>query len=340
MNKEKYKYIGNLSQLLRVENFRMEGGRSDNVRATAVTNENGLSYTVIADRCMDIAYLSYKGVNISFINPNGIVGPQYYDRVGTNWLKNFTAGFLTTCGLDNVGNPCMDQEELGLHGSISNTPAQDYSAVIVEDKGENQVCIRGTMNDSTLFGRRLKLNRTITSFQDKDTIILEDEIVNTGFEREEYMQLYHCNIGYPFLSQECSLYIKSDSVTGANPFSEANKDKWNTMEPPSKIGEMCFIHDIKDENGLCRAGMFNDKLHIGFILSYKKGSLDNFLQWRYLHEGAYVVGLEPATNLIGGKAEERKAGRIKTVNPGSSVKHRLQFDFYNCKEDFESNLFN
>ena len=101
---------------LRVDNCRLEGGRQDGVRATTAVSENGLSYTVIVDRCMDIAYLSFKGTNISFINPNGITAPQYYDRQGTNWLKNFTAGFFTTCGLDNVGNqmcirdrplPCM-----------------------------------------------------------------------------------------------------------------------------------------------------------------------------------------------------------------------------------------
>ena len=133
MDRTKYEYIGNLSQLFHVENYRMEGGKKDGVRVTNVQNENGLNYTVVADRCMDIANLSFKGINISYINPSGIVAPEYYDRTGVNWLKSFTAGFVTTCGLDNVGNPCEDGEELGLHGRIGNTPADEYNVRIIRE---------------------------------------------------------------------------------------------------------------------------------------------------------------------------------------------------------------
>ena len=59
MDRTKYEYIGNLSQLFHVENYRMEGGKKDGVRVTNVQNETGLNYTVVADRCMDIANLSF-----------------------------------------------------------------------------------------------------------------------------------------------------------------------------------------------------------------------------------------------------------------------------------------
>lgn len=47
---------------------------------------------------------------------------------GDGFLKSFTAGFLTTCGLGNVGTPCTDQgKSFGLHGTIGNTPADRAS---------------------------------------------------------------------------------------------------------------------------------------------------------------------------------------------------------------------
>lgn len=338
MEVKRHEYIGDLSQLFRVETYRMEGGKKEGVRGTTVVNEGGLSYTVVADRCMDIAYLSYKGVNISYINPCGVVGPQYYDRTGTNWLKSFTGGFVATCGLGNVGSPCTDSEELGLHGRIGNTPAEEYSVKIETQDGENRVLISGLMRQSFIFGDKLLLKRKITSYQEKNILILEDEITNTGFEPQEYMQLYHCNIGYPFLSPDCELFIPSSAVRGANPYSEANLDKWDKIEEPSKIGEMCFQHDLPDQDGTSCAGMFNHKKKIGFTLRFENHDLTRFLQWRYLNKGEYVVGLEPATNYADGKAAERERDGIKILEPQSSVRHKLMFEFVDSMEELKRSM--
>lgn len=335
MNRTKYEYIGNLSQLFHVENYRMEGGKKDGVRVTNVQNETGLNFTVAADRCMDITHLSFKGVNISYINPSGIVAPEYYDRTGLNWLKSFTAGFVTTCGLDNVGNPCEDGEELGLHGRIGNTPADEYNVSIIREEEDNKVEITGIMGESFIFGAKLRLKRKITSFQEKNRLILEDEIVNEGFTEQEYMQLYHCNIGYPFLSPDCEIIIPSDEVKGGNPYSQENIEKWNMVEEPSHVGEMCLLHQLRKSGDECRVGMFNNKEKIGFTLSFDGKELERFLQWRYLNKGEYVVGLEPATNYAGGKKNERETDRILKLNPGETKHHRLQFDFYDSREAFD-----
>lgn len=62
---------------------------------------------------------------MSYMSPCGYVAPSYYDSIGTNWLKSFTAGFLTTCGLEAVGSPCVDAgETLPLHGTIGNLPCE------------------------------------------------------------------------------------------------------------------------------------------------------------------------------------------------------------------------
>ena len=82
---EEQKYVGNLSQLFDVRDCRLVGGRADGVRATTVKTGGGLEFTVLADRCMDIADLSFNGVNCALINPYGIVAPQYPGYIFAGW---------------------------------------------------------------------------------------------------------------------------------------------------------------------------------------------------------------------------------------------------------------
>lgn len=340
MDQKKYEYIGDLSQVFHVETYRMEGGKKDGVRATSVTNETGLSFIILADRCMDIYRLSYKGINFSYLNPCGVVAPQYYDRTGINWLKSFSGGMLVTCGLDNVGNPCAEGEEAGLHGRIGNTPAEEYAVKMIEEADGNRVEISGMMRQSFIFGDKLRLRRKITAYQERNCVEIEDEICNMGFKKQEYMQLYHCNIGYPFLLPDCELLFSTKSVTGANPFSEENKNEWNRIKEPEEIDEMCFIHELESKNGYSCVGMFNHKLQMGLMLRFDNYDLDRFLQWRYLSRGEYVMGLEPATNIADGKTEEKKKGRIKTLDSGKSVKHKLEFWFYDSIEELKNAMEN
>jgi hypothetical protein len=77
---------------------------------------------------MDIAWAEFKGEPVSFISKTGVSTPAYFEENGFGFLRNFTYGLLTTCGLTYMGAPCVDEgTQLGLHGRISNIPADDVS---------------------------------------------------------------------------------------------------------------------------------------------------------------------------------------------------------------------
>lgn len=85
------------------------------MRAVDVSTAAGLDYTVLPDRCMDIHQVRFQGKNACLLTPTGIVAPAYYDDAGDGLLKSFTGGFLTTCGLENIGRPSeCDGAPLGL----------------------------------------------------------------------------------------------------------------------------------------------------------------------------------------------------------------------------------
>ena len=103
------KYIGHETQVYGVEEHRLIGGKGDGQRLYEIHNGVGLDLTVSPDRAGDITRLRYKGINMNFMSAAGYARPAYYDHVGAGFLKAFTAGFLTTCGFENVGSPNGDQ---------------------------------------------------------------------------------------------------------------------------------------------------------------------------------------------------------------------------------------
>ena len=118
------KYIGHKSQVARIEEHRLVGGKGDGIRLLEVDNGIGLHMTLSVDRALDISRLSLRGINMGYFSPAGYTAPAFYRE--EKFLKNFTAGFLTTCGLEAVGSPCVDEgEELPLHGTVSNIPAEN-----------------------------------------------------------------------------------------------------------------------------------------------------------------------------------------------------------------------
>jgi len=152
-------YIGNSAQLAGVEEYRLVGGKGDGMRLYHAFNGAGTEITFSPDRNGDITRLRFRGINMSYLSPCGYVAPAYYEDTGSNWLKSFTAGFLTTCGLQAVGSPCVDEgEELPLHGSIANQPC----AYSYWEEDAKAIRLHFITRDEVIFGRKLVLRRTVT----------------------------------------------------------------------------------------------------------------------------------------------------------------------------------
>lgn len=87
---------------------------------------------------------------------------------GEGLLKSFTGGFLTTCGFENIGKPSdCDGVPLGMHGSLSQTPAERLSVGVEEGGGRPMVVLSGTVRSARFFGHNLTLKRTILSAYDE-----------------------------------------------------------------------------------------------------------------------------------------------------------------------------
>ena len=311
-------YIGHTSQLCGVEEVRLVGGKGDGMRLFQLRNGKGLEMTVCADRCADIYRLTFQGDNMGYFSPVGYVAPAYYDGKGTGFLKSFTAGFLTTCGLTAVGSPCVDDgEELPLHGTIGNTPCER----IWWEEDDRNLYIHAGINDSAIFARKLYMTRTIAVSKTENTFTITDTVENRGDTESPVMLMYHINLGYPLLSENAVVDISSASVKPRNQHAAKDLATCCKILPPTpNFEEQCYFHRFEGEG---KASVYNPDIGKELIIRFDANSLDHFTQWKMMGYRDYVLGLEPGNCHPDGRDVMRKEGTLKFLEPGQSITYQV-----------------
>ncbi len=315
-------YIGHETQISGVEEHRLTGGKGDGMRLYEICNGLGLELCVSPDRNGDITRLRFLGRNMSYMSPCGYVAPAYYDKTGSNWLSSFTAGYLTTCGLQAVGSPCTDQgEELPLHGSIANLPCEQ--AYWEED--EEDIRIHTVTRDEVIFGRKMVLNRTITVSKKENVFTIDDEIENRGDQTYPLEILYHMNIGYPLLDEDSVITIPSSEVLPRDEHAAEDIANWMHMEKPQAgYQERCYYHKFPDEFG--KASIYQPKLETELQISFNAKELDGFVEWKMMGVRDYVLGLECGNCYPDGRDVMRRSGMLKFLAPGEKKHYQVKVE--------------
>lgn len=311
---DKNSYLGHKFQLYGVEEYTLNKGKGKGCVILHAKNGLGLEMYVNTDRGFDITMLVFKGDTLSYLTPNGYVSSKYYDDKGSGFLKSFTGGFLTTCGLTQVGSPNVDfGEDLPLHGTYSNIPCSNYS---YEDK-ENEIILRGTVLDETIFSYKLELNRKIIISKTSNTFKIVDEIKNNGDKIAPFEILYHINLGYPLLDEDLELSINSNKVVARNAHAEDFISSWNKMLPPtSSFEEMCYYHRFEDEKGSATA--YSPTINKGINISFDTITLPFLTEWKMMGIRDYVLGIEPGNCYPDGRNKVREDGNLEFINPNET----------------------
>ena len=317
-------YIGHESQLYGIEEHRLVGGKGDGMRLLHIRNGKGLEMTVSLDRCADISRVSIDGMNVGYMSPCGYVAPAYYQPAGTDWLKSFTAGFLTTCGLEGAGSPCIDEgESIPLHGTIGNTPAEH--ACWYEDNGE--LVMKALVRDEVIFGRKFQLHRKICVSLTENTFRILDTVENTGDKLQPLQILYHMNMGYPLLDEDSVVTVPSCAVRGRDQHASDDVANCLKMEMP-QVGyqEECFYFDFPTNAGF--ASIYQPKYNKGLSIEFDTAQLDCFTEWKMMGQRDYVLGLEPGNCYPDGRDVMRREGKLKFLAPGEKQQFEVTIRFF------------
>jgi galactose mutarotase-like enzyme len=246
------------------------------------------------------------------------------------WLRSFPGGLFTTCGLDQFGSPSEDAgEQFGIHGRVSNLPAEQVGYREGWDGDEYTLEITGQVRQTRLFGENLVLSRRIQTRLGANRLLVEDTVTNEGFEPQPHMILYHCNFGYPLLSEDAELHVKAAHTHARDDVARAGLAHWNRFQPPTPgYSEQVFRHEIQpDDDGMASVQLRNPALGLALRLRYSHQTLPHLFQWKMMGQGAYVLGIEPANSSgIGGRAIARERNDLPHLAPGESRQYTLSFE--------------
>lgn len=326
--------MGSLQQVAYIRPLTYAEGRSTGLRTYEVKND-GLYFKVLADKCLDIGELSYRGVNFNFLSKPGLQGRNHYDTNGQEALRSIMGGMFFTAGLENI---CAPYKNYPMHGRIRTTPAEHLCSHAAWEGGDYVMRVSGEMREAELFGENLVLRRQIETRLGQKSLTVADEIENQCFCAQPLMILYHINIGYPLLDEGTELLVPTGSVIARDKDSAGHEDRWNVMDAPKdNEPEYVFIHDmIWDRNGCGTVCVINSKLALGLKITFSGDHLPYFMEWKSIASGDYVLGLEPANASVYGRAFHEKENSLHRLAPFAVEKNKLTFTVLEGKEELDA----
>ena len=333
--------ISNHTQLGGIETSIIDNGAGRGTRIAWINTGTGLRYKVVLDRAMDIADAFFNQHSIAWLSHLGITPPQPFSNHDLDWLRTFGGGLLVTCGLSHMGGPEEDSfGERGLHGLISNSPAEIESIIQPDPAaGKLDFSITGKIKETKIFGPSLELRRTISGTLGKSSIKIHDEIVNRANTAAPHMLLYHFNFGWPLVDEGTELIWKGElqpRMSDSKIFNKSNNYKKcpAPLDHHSGSGEdVAFIDVVADDAGMCIGGVYNQKLDLGVAIHFSKKQLPWLTNWQHWGKGEYVVGLEPGTNQVIGQAKAREQKELILIEPGESRVYDIELEVIHNNND-------
>ncbi len=316
-------YIGNPAQIVTLRRVTVLEGKAKGTDIIEVRTAGGLELDILPDAGLDIGQARFKGANMSWMSKNGYDSPSAFSPYETEFVNTFPGGLLYTCGLRSAGPANRDGGEWHpLHGRYHSLQAEQICAEIAGD----EIIVSGTIRETALFGHCLEVKRTIRIPAFGSSVTLEDTVTNQTPRDEEIMQIYHCNFGYPLLSEKARLILPDERETKPRTvFAAKGLGRECVFDKPIPgEEERVFFQKMKCEFW---ARLENPELDVNMTISWSGDTLPILSQWRSMASGDYVLGLEPTNCYIMGRNEERENGTLPVIKAWESIKNTVKIEF-------------
>ncbi len=316
-------YIGNPAQLVTLRRVTVSEGRAKGTEIIEVKTAGGLELDILPDAGLDIGQCRYRGINMSWMSKNGYDSPAAVSPYETEFVNTFPGGLLYTCGLRSAGPANRDNGEWHpLHGRYHSLQAE----MVCAETEDDEIIVRGTVRETALFGHCLEVRRTIRIPAFGSSVTVQDTVANLTPRDEEIMQIYHCNFGYPLLSEQAELVLPEDrEVIPRTEFARTGLGRECTFDRPvDSEEERVFFQKMK---GDFRAQLRNPAIGVAMTITWSGDTLPILSQWRSMASGDYVLGLEPTNCYISGRHDERLNGTLPVLKAWDSVSNTVTIEF-------------
>jgi hypothetical protein len=317
----------------------LHGGKQEGVDLVVVDN-GCLRIAVVPTRGMGILDVTRGGVRLGWDSPvPEVVHPQFIrldSRGGRGWLEGFNE-WLCRCGLEWSGGPGQDRypdeagnevvRDLSIHGLIANTPASEVS-VAVDPEPPRRIRVRGRVAERMVHGAKLDLDVEISTEPGAASFRVADVVTNRGGYPQEFMMLYHTNVGRPILDAGAAFVGPVERVTPLGAYDPKEIAAWATYAPPTHgfRGQVYCLRLHGGPDGRTLAMLRNKAGDRAVSMAYDLQALPCLAIWKCTRPEAegYVTGIEPGTCYPSLRLIERKAGRVPKLAPGAS--HAMALD--------------
>lgn len=340
--------ISNAAQLGGIETSVIDNGAGRGTRIAWINTGSGLRYKVVIDRAMDIADAFYNSYSIAWLSHPGITAPHPFSNQGIDWLKTFTGGLLTTCGLTHVGGPETDANgSRGLHDRISNLPAEIESVVQPDPfAGRMEMSITGKIKQTQVLGPNMELRRTISATLGEARLRIHDEVINRGNKPTPHMLLYHFNFGWPLVDAGTDIIWKGEwqpREGGIN--DQIFREGYDFRKCPEPLEEhsgngeaVAFIDITANSSGNCTCGLYNSRIGMVMAMRFQKSQLPWLTNWQHWGRGEYVTGIEPGTHPPIGQAKAREQNTLIFIEPGETRAYDLEIEILESRSEIDQFL--
>lgn len=316
---------------------RLHGGLSDGV--DVIWLDNGCTkLAILPTRGMGIWKGSVAGIPLQWKSPvERPVHPAFVDQMrrgGIGWLDGFCE-LICRCGLGWHGAPGTDvlhdadgnvvsEQFLPLHGRVANLAAHE---VRVEISDDGQISVIGVIDEASLFGGKLRLTSTLTTWIGSNTFEISDTVQNLASAAAEVEMLYHCNFGTPLLGAGATFHIAAEELAPRDDHAAKDIDTWaNFKGPTTGFAEQCyFVKPLGGNDGRATAVLRDAEQSKAVAIRFHTDTLPWLTLWKNTQAEAdgYCTGLEPGSSFPNLRSFERKQGRVISLSSEQSVTFEL-----------------
>lgn len=312
----------------------LQSGLSAGVETVEVDNGK-LSFVVLPTRGMGIWRARCGDVRLGWDSPvKGPVNPAFVrldEPSGLGWLAGFDE-MLVRCGLEYNGGPEFEDNGVlryGLHGRIANTPA--HKVEISVDAADGRISVTGVVDESRLFGNKLRMTSTISTLPGRAEITIRDSVENLSSEPGDLQLIYHTNFGPPFLGPGAKLIAVAKKVTPYDDVAAKGLASWNVMGNESAgAREECFFCDLSSSaDGNTGVMLQSADRRKAVLYRFNKNQLPCFTLWKnpQCRSDGYAMGFEPGTNYPNTKSQEKEQGQVVSMAAGESKTFELTLEY-------------
>ena len=312
----------------------LRGGLRDGVEVVEVDN-GVLKFTVLPTRGMGLWRAAVGEMQVGWQAPvKGPVHPSFvplFEPSGIGWLNGFDE-LLCRCGLESNGAPEFSPHGHlvhPLHGRIANLPA--HKLEVIYDPAQRELSVTGVVDESRLFGNKLRLRSTIRTRAGESSLTITDEVTNIAGIPSELELLYHVNFGPPLAGEGSKVVAPLKKLSPRNADAVADIGSWNMYPAARNKPEVVhFLELVAGDGNRTRALLHNAAADHGASLVYDPRQLPCFTLWKnpLLAADGYVTGLEPGINFPNVKSFEKAKGRVATLAPGETRQFDLTLDLH------------